>query len=195
MRELPGACGGQNGELDKSPAHDTRVGGLRLVTEFRLTFLERKKNISISILIIQTVAIDWIWGNPYPLVHLFTTDIVQPAVQILDTLHDILDFVLILSLNLAGLTNGKVDGELDGAQRVGQPAGGGIRFRCEADSVLARIRGGEMEATRVAVPLGHDAVIIVEGLLDGDVHLQAMVDRVGAALGVDDFRLETAYSW
>jgi hypothetical protein len=120
---------------------------------------------------------------------------VQPAVQILDPLHDILDFVLILSLNLAGLTNSKVDGELDGAQRVGQPAGGGIRFRCEADSVLARIRGGEMEATRVAVPFGHDAVVIVEGLLDGDVHLQVMVDRVGAALGVDDFRLETAYLW
>lgn len=117
----------------------------------------------------------------------------QPAVQILDPLHDILDFVLILSLNLAGLTNGKVDGELDGARRVGQPAGGSIRLRCEADSVLARIRGGEMEATRVAVPFGHDAVVIVEGLLDGDVHLQAMVDRVGAALGVDDFRLETAY--
>lgn len=194
MRELPGACGGQNGELDKSPTHDTRVGGLRLVTEFRLTFLERKENISISYLNHpQTLATDWIWGNPYPLVHLFTTDIVQPAVQILDPLHDILDFVLILSLNLAGLTNGKVDGELDGAQRVGQPAGGGIRLRCEADSVLARIRGREMEATRVAVPFGHDAVVIVEGLLDGDVQLQGMVDRVGAALGVDDFRLETAY--
>lgn len=119
----------------------------------------------------------------------------QAAVQILDPLHNILDLVLILSLNLAGLTNGKVNGELDGAERVGQPAGGGIRFRCEADSVLARIRGGEMEATRVAVPLGHDAVIIVKGLLDGDVYLQGMVDRVGAGLGVENFRFETAYLW
>lgn len=119
----------------------------------------------------------------------------QPAVQILNPLHDILDFVLVLSLNLAGLTNGNVDGELDGARRVGQPAGGDIRLRCEADSVLAGICGGEVEATRVAVPLGHNAVVIVEGLLDGDVHLQGMVDRVGAALGVDNFCLETAYLW
>lgn len=144
---------------------------------------------------IEILAIDRIRGNPYPLVHLLTTDIVQTAVQILDPLNDILDFVLVLSLNLAGLTNGKVDSELDGARRVGQPAGGGIRLRCEADSMLASICGREMKASRVAVPLGHNAVIIVEGLLDGDVHLQAVVDRVGTALSIDDFRLETAYLW
>lgn len=132
-------------------------------------------------------------GNPYPLVYLLTTDIVQSAVHILDPLHDILDFVLVLRLNLAGLTNGKVDSDLDGAQRVGQPAGGGVRFRCEADSVLAGIRGGEVEATRMAIPLGYDAVVIVEGLLDSDVHLQVMVDGVDAALGVQDFSFETAY--
>ena len=52
-----------------------------------------------------------------------------------------------------------------------------------------------MKTTRVAVPLGHDAVVIVKGLVDGDEHLQVMVDQVAAALGVDDFRLETAYLW
>lgn len=124
MGELPGACGGQNGELDKSPAHDTRVGGLRLVTEFRLTFLEKKGKPLVCPLQLSTeiLAIDWIFGNPYPLVHLLTTNILQPAVQILDSLNDILDFVLVLSLDLAGLTNGKVDGDLDGAWGVGQPA-------------------------------------------------------------------------
>lgn len=134
-------------------------------------------------------------GNPYPLVHLLTTNILQPAVQILDPLHNILDFVLVLSLDFAGLTNGKVDGDLDGAWGVGQPARRGIRLRCEADFVLASIRGGEVKTTRVAVPLGHDAVVIVKGLVDGDEHLQVMVDQVAAALGVDDFRLETAYLW
>jgi hypothetical protein len=39
MRELPGASGGQNGQLDESPAHDTAVGSLGLVTELSLTFL------------------------------------------------------------------------------------------------------------------------------------------------------------
>lgn len=59
--------------------------------------------------------------------------------------------------------------------------------------MLAGIRSGEVEATRVAVPLGHDAVVIVKGLVDGDEHLQVMVNQIVAALGVDDFRLETAY--
>jgi hypothetical protein len=123
--ELPGACGGQNGELDQSPAHDTRVCGLRLVTELRLSFLKKKKDKTLVCPLqpcTETLAIDWILGNPYPLVHLLTTNILQPAVQILDPLHNILDFVLVLSLDFAGLTNGKVDGDLDGAWGVGQPA-------------------------------------------------------------------------
>lgn len=114
-------------------------------------------------------------------------------VEILDPLHNVLDFVLVLGLNVASLTNGKVDDDLDGARGIGQPAGASIRLRCEADFVLAAIRGGEMEATRVAFPLGHNAVVIVEGLVDGDEHLQGVVDRVGAGLGVNNFRLETAY--
>lgn len=39
MRELPSASGGQDSELDESPAHHTGVGSLGLITELGLTFL------------------------------------------------------------------------------------------------------------------------------------------------------------
>jgi hypothetical protein len=48
-----------------------------------------------------------------------------------------------------------------------------------------------MEATGVAVTLRNNAVVIVEGLLNGDEHLHVMVDGVGSGLGIDDLALET----
>lgn len=39
MRELPCASGAQNNDLDNHPAHDTGVGGLRLISELGLSFL------------------------------------------------------------------------------------------------------------------------------------------------------------
>lgn len=113
----------------------------------------------------------------------------QTAVQILDSLNDVLHFILVLGLNLAGLTNGNVDSELDSSSGGGQPTGGGICLRCEADFVLARIGSREVEPARVAVPLRHNAVVIVEGLINGDLHLDAVIDRIGAGLRVDNFGL------
>lgn len=132
-------------------------------------------------------------SNSYPLVHLFTADIVQPAVQILDTLNNVLHLILVFSLDLAGLTNGKVDGEFDGAPGVAQPAGDSISLGCEANSVLAGIRRREVEAARVAITFGHNAVVIVEGLLNGNEHLQVVVDRVITGLRIEDFGLEATY--
>lgn len=130
-------------------------------------------------------------GSSYPLVHLFTADVLQPAVQVLHTLNDILHLVLVLGFDLAGLANGNVDGELDSAQGVAQPAGGGVRLGCEANPVLTGVGSREMEATGVAVTLRNNAVVIVEGLLNGDEHLHVMVDGVGSGLGIDDLALET----
>lgn len=50
-----------------------------------------------------------------------------------------------------------------------------------------------MEATRVAVALGYNAVIIVEGLLDSDEDLHVVINTVGSGLGIEDFGLETTY--
>jgi hypothetical protein len=132
-------------------------------------------------------------SNSYPLVHLFTADIVQPAVQVLDTLNDILHLVLVLGLDLAGLANGKVDGDLDGAPGVAPQAGDSISLGREADFVLASVRGREVEAARVAVTLGNNAVVIVEGLFDGNEHMHVVVDRVGTGLRIENFGFKAAY--
>lgn len=130
-------------------------------------------------------------GSSYPLVHLFTADVLQPAVQVLDTLNDILHLVLIFGFNLAGLADGDVDSKLDSTQGVAQPAGGGVRLGGEANPVLTGVGSREVEATGVAVTLGNNAVVIVEGLLNGDEHLHVVVDGVGPGLGIDDLALET----
>jgi hypothetical protein len=43
MRQLPGAGDDQDGELDESPADDTGVGGLGLITELGLALLNTRK--------------------------------------------------------------------------------------------------------------------------------------------------------
>jgi hypothetical protein len=132
-------------------------------------------------------------ANSYPLIHLFATDVVQPAVQVLDTLDNILHLILILGLDLASLANGKVDSDLDGAPGGAQPVGGSISLGCEADFVLAGVGGREVEAARVAVTLGHNAVVVVEGLFDGDEDMHVVVDRVSTGLRIENFGLKTTY--
>lgn len=104
----------------------------------------------------------------------------QSAVQITNPLHNILHLVLILGLDLARLANGNIQGNLDGTLGVGQPAArGSVGLRGEADAVLAGIGSGEGEAASVVLALGDDAVIVVEGLVDSNEHLQVGVNGVG----------------
>lgn len=133
-------------------------------------------------------------GIAYPLVNLLTADVVQPAVQILDPLHNVLHLILVLGLDLAGLTNGDINADLDSTQRRRHEAGGGISLRGETDSVLASIGSGEVEAAGMAVALGDNSVVIIEGLLDGDENLHVVVDCVGVGLWLDDMCLEAACS-
>jgi hypothetical protein len=49
-----------------------------------------------------------------------------------------------------------------------------------------------MEAARVAVALGNNSVVIVEGLFNGDEHLHVVVDCVGVGLRLEDMCLEAA---
>lgn len=116
----------------------------------------------------------------YTLVHLLPTNIMQPAVQITNPLHDILHLVLIFGLNLARFANGNIQGHLNGTLGAGEPAtGGGVGLSGEADAVLTGISGREGEAAGVVLALRDDAVVVVESLIDGDEHLQARVDGIG----------------
>lgn len=49
----------------------------------------------------------------YSLEDLFPSNIVQPSVQILDSRCDILDLGLVAALNLVGLANNHVQGQLN----------------------------------------------------------------------------------
>lgn len=117
----------------------------------------------------------------------------QTTIQIAHTLHNILHLILILSLDLARLANGNVERDPDGALAVGHPARSrDVGFGHEADTVLAGVCGGEGEAAGVVFALIDDAVVIVEGLVDGDLDLEVVVDRVGVGVGVDYFGGEFA---
>jgi hypothetical protein len=50
-----------------------------------------------------------------------------------------------------------------------------------------------VEAARVAVTLGHNAVVVVEGLFDGDEDMHVVVDRVSTGLRIENFGLKTTY--
>lgn len=119
----------------------------------------------------------------------------QSAVQILHALHNILDLILVLGLNLARLANGHVEGNADSTLAVGQPAGcRDLGVGHEADTVLAGVSGGEGEAAGVVLALVYDAVVIVEGLFHGDLDLEVVVDGEDAGVGVDDLGVELACS-
>lgn len=100
--------------------------------------------------------------------HLLPPNILQPPIQILDLLHDILDLALIRALQRAGLANGQVQGQLDPVARRqrGEPAPAGRRGR-EAQLVVARVGGREGEAPGRGALLGDHAVVVVEDFLGG----------------------------
>lgn len=53
--------------------------------------------------------------------------------------------------------------------------------------MLARVGGRESEAAGVGVSAVHDAVVVIEGLVDGDLHSEGGVDGVHVRLEVEDF--------
>lgn len=117
----------------------------------------------------------------------------QPSVQVLDLLHNILHLALVLRLDLARLANGYVKRNPDRIRRTtGEPASGHMAaIGSQTDLVLTSVGGGESEAAGVTVALGNDSVVIVEGLVDGDEHLHVGIDRVRVAgLRVGDFGFE-----
>lgn len=118
----------------------------------------------------------------------------QATIEILHTLHNIRHLVLVLGLNLAGLANRHIQGDLDSTLGIRQPpASLDIRLSQETDLVLASISSSKGEATRVVLALGDDTVVIVEGLVDGDHDAEVVVDGVHVCLGVDDIGSEVTW--
>lgn len=58
--------------------------------------------------------------------------------------------------------------------------------------MLTRVGSREGEAAGVGVALGDDTVVIIEGFVDGDEHLDVGVDGVGVGLGIGDFGFEVS---
>ena len=102
--------------------------------------------------------------------HLLALDILQPVVQILNLLCDVVDLGLIGTLNLARLTNRHVQVELDGAVHTtgSKPARRCYILRRKAEPVLARIGCGEGKAPFAMASLCNDTMVVIESLLDGD---------------------------
>lgn len=102
--------------------------------------------------------------------NLFPANVVQSRIEILDTGGNVLELVLVVALNLAGLANDHVEAQLDAAVVVchGEPARAATAGRGhEADLVIARLGGGEGEAAGGSASLGDDTVVVVEDFLLG----------------------------
>lgn len=117
----------------------------------------------------------------YPLEDLLPSDIGNAPVQLPDLIDNTVNLGLVLALDLAGLANGHVDGQLDAAQgsaaRAGEPAshadGRGTRRR-ETQPVQAAVGGAEGEfrrGVRRRRRLRHHPVVIVKGLINRELDL------------------------
>lgn len=131
----------------------------------------------------------------YPLENLLSPDIMQPPIEILDLLHNILHLPLIFRFDLARLTNGDIQRDPDCSRASRQPAPRRTAaVRRQTDLVLARIGSRESEPAGVRVALGDDAVVIVEGLVDGNQHLDVGVEAIRVQLVVDDLRFVVTFT-
>jgi hypothetical protein len=102
MRELPCARDTEYRELDERPAHNSGIGSFALVSELCFSLLLRVR---------QTCAQRRGMGSglsTYPLKHLFSSDVHQSPVQLLDLAHDALHLVLVIALDLARCANGHI---------------------------------------------------------------------------------------
>ncbi len=189
VRQLPGAGDAEDAQLNQRPPDDFGVGGLTLVSEFRLTFLKRKLSVGVVL---------WYGLYPtYPLKDLFPPDVGQPPVQLLDLGHDAVDLGLVLALDLARLADGHVDGQLDPAHGhaagAGEPASQADRRVArgrEADSVQTGVGRTESKlgrAVRRRRLLRHHAVVVVKRLLDRDLDLEIGRDAERLRLAVVGF--------
>lgn len=98
--------------------------------------------------------------------YLLPLDILQPRVQVLDSLDNIGNLILILALDLARLSDGQVKMELDISGIAREPAMIVAGMRCpKAETVLTGVAGSEGETAGRRTLLVHDSVVIVKNFL------------------------------
>ena len=118
----------------------------------------------------------------YSLEDLFAPDILQPRVQVLNPLDQRLDMGLVCALNPTCLSNSHIYCELDRAvNAAAQPASTLNVLRGHANAVLSGVGGGEGEFALARTALSDNAVVVVEGLLNGneDACVWLRLERLG----------------
>lgn len=109
-----------------------------------------------------------VFATTYPLEDLFSPDILQSAVQILDSLDNVVYLLLVAAFDLARLANSQVQMEFCAAEVVsgGEPAwimtvgrGG------KANLVFTRFGSGKCKASGTCSFLIDDTVVVVECFL------------------------------
>lgn len=143
VAQLPRARNAQNRKLQQRPPHNPRIHTLTNIPELRLALT---------------------------LEDLLTLDVLQARVQIAHLLDHVLDLVLVRALDFGGVANGQVELEFDAAGLAAVPeeaAGRGHVGWGEAEAVVAGVGGGEDEFAAAFGALGDDAVVVVEGFVDG----------------------------
>jgi len=144
VAQLPRARDAQHRKLQQCPPHDPAVDALADVSEL---------------------------GLALSLEDLLALDVLQARVQVADLLDHVLDLVLVRALDLGGVADGHVEFEFDAAdlRAVEEEARGcGHVGGREAEAVVAGVGGREDKFAAGGGALGHDAVVIVEGFVDGD---------------------------
>jgi hypothetical protein len=124
---------------------------------------------------------------PLPLENLLALHILQPRVQIPHFLDHILDLVFVRGLDFGGVADGHVQLEFNsagGRAVVEKAAGCGHVGGCEAEAVVAGVGGGEDEFPGGFGALGDDAVVVVEGFVDGYENALGWERLGGVVLGV-----------
>jgi hypothetical protein len=104
----------------------------------------------------------------YPLEHLLPPDVLQPPIQVLDPLDDILNLALVCTLDLGRLSNCQIEREsyaTEGCETREPAVVDGYRGGREADLVVARVGGAECEAAGRGALLVDDAMVVVEDFL------------------------------
>lgn len=156
MVELPSAGTAQNNGLDDDPSHNSRVGGLGLVSELGLSLSH---------------------------VNLLSSDLENSLSNLLESSNNALDLDLVLGVEQRSLAKAHVEGDLDSA--VLEPSsvlGGGS----ETDLVLAVVGGDVVDVAGHLSSVGSHHVVVVKGLLDGGQDSQVVgldpLTRLGLVL-------------
>ena len=143
VAQLPRARNAQNRKLQQRPPHNPRIHTLANIPEL---------------------------GLALALEDLLALDVLQASVQVAHLLNHILDLVLVRALDLGSVADGHIELEFDAAdlRAVEEEARGcGHVGGREAEAVVAGVGGCEDEFAAGGGALGDDAVVVVEGFVNG----------------------------